>query len=49
MGSMRRELGHQHDPDGNHIHIDFDDAESVGIEPGVIKPFFDAGLRDDTA
>lgn len=33
------------DPDGNHIHIDFDNAEAKDVEPGVIKPFVDAGLR----
>jgi catechol 2,3-dioxygenase-like lactoylglutathione lyase family enzyme len=34
-----------HDPDGNHIHIDFDDAEGADVPPGVIKLFRDAGLR----
>jgi catechol 2,3-dioxygenase-like lactoylglutathione lyase family enzyme len=35
-----------HDPDGNHIHIDFEDAEAKDVPAGVIKPFRDAGLRD---
>jgi catechol 2,3-dioxygenase-like lactoylglutathione lyase family enzyme len=38
-----------HDPDGNHIHIDFEDAEAADVAPGVIKQFRDAGLRHPQA
>ena len=36
------------DPDRNHIHIDFDLAEAKDVEPGVIKSFVDAGMRQQT-
>lgn len=33
------------DPDGNHIHIDFDMAEAKDVDPSEIRPFRDMGLR----